>query len=71
VSHNKPSPELAALTAAITAFIDERRRWPPARSAQARREIRQVQALLIEAAAALGVKLVISEDGDSGKRGDN
>ena len=57
-------PELAALHAAITGFIRERREWPPERHEQAQRDIAEVQALLEQAAAQLGLRLNVTGAGD-------
>jgi hypothetical protein len=50
-------PQLAALRAAIGAFIVERRGWPASRRAQAQREMSELQRLLEKAADQMGVKL--------------
>ena len=52
-----PSPELAALQAAIMAFLEERRHWPFERRRDVCRELRELQASLKQAAATLGVNL--------------
>jgi hypothetical protein len=58
MAHPDVPPELAALHAAIAEFIRERREWPPERHEQAQRDIAAVQALLQQAAAQLGLKLI-------------
>jgi hypothetical protein len=55
-------PELAALHAAITEFIRERREWPPERHEQAQRDIAAVQVLLERAASELGVTLITTDE---------
>jgi hypothetical protein len=57
---------LAALRAAIAAFLDERRDWPPERRRQAKREISELKELLKQAAAMLGVNLTDDDDSNSG-----
>jgi hypothetical protein len=52
-----PSPELAELQVAITAFLEERRQWPFERRRDVCRELRVLQASLKQAAATLGVNL--------------
>jgi hypothetical protein len=55
-------PELTALRAAITAFLDERRRRPRTRRQEALLDIREVQSLLQQAANQLGVILTTRDD---------
>jgi hypothetical protein len=61
-----PPPDLVALRAAITTFLDERRDWPPERRRQAKREISELKELLKQAAAKLGVNLTDDDDSDPG-----
>jgi hypothetical protein len=62
MASHRPPPELTALRAAITAFLEERRRWPRSRRKEALLDIREVQSLLQQAGDQLGVVLTTRDD---------